>query len=30
MLVSSLMGYGWGYEDIKNFVMDKSTDKITG
>ncbi len=28
MLISSLMGYGWGYEDIKEFVMNKSINKI--
>lgn len=28
MLVSSLMGYGWGYGEIKTFIMDKSTNKI--
>lgn len=28
MLVSSLMGYGWGYADIKNFIMNKSINKI--
>ena len=29
MLVSSLMGYGWGYNDIKEFIMNKATNKIT-
>ena len=29
MLVGSLMGYGWGYAEIKNFIMDKSLDKIS-
>lgn len=28
MLVSSLMGYGWGYGEIKDFVMQKSLNKI--
>lgn len=28
MLVSSLVGYGWGYAEIKNFILDKSTNKI--
>lgn len=28
MLVSSLMGYGWGYKEIKEFVMDKGLNKI--
>lgn len=28
MLVSSLMGYGWGYNDIKSFVEDKLIYKI--
>ena len=25
MLVSSLIGYGWGYDEIKNFIMNKTT-----
>lgn len=25
MLVSSLIGYGWGYEEIKDFIMNKTT-----
>ena len=29
MLISSLMGYGWGYDEIKNFVMDKGLNKIS-
>lgn len=29
MLISSLMGYGWGYDEIKNFVMDKRLNKIS-
>lgn len=28
MLVSSLIGYGWGYNDIKSFVEDKMIYKI--
>lgn len=28
MLIGSLMGYGWGYDDIKEFIMNKSTNKI--
>lgn len=28
MLVSSLVGYGWGYSEIKNFILDKSTNKL--
>ena len=24
MLVSSLMGYGWGYKKIKDFIMEKT------
>ena len=28
MLVSSLMGYGWGYSDIKDFIENKSLNKI--
>lgn len=28
MLVSSLMGYGWGYDEIKSFILDKSMNKI--
>lgn len=28
MLISSLMGYGWGYNDIKSFVEDKLIYKI--
>ena len=28
MLVSSLMGYGWGYSDIKEFIMSKSINRI--
>ncbi len=28
MLVSSLMGYGWGYGEIKGFIMDKSISRI--
>lgn len=28
MLISSLMGYGWGYDEIKEFVMRKSLNKI--
>ena len=24
MLVSSLIGYGWGYDEIKNFIMEQS------
>lgn len=28
MLVSSLMGYGWGYGEIRNFIMDKNINKI--
>lgn len=30
MLVSSLIGYGWGYYEIKDFLMDKSINRITG
>lgn len=28
MLVSSLIGYGWGYSDIKDFITSKSINKI--
>lgn len=28
MLVSSLVGYGWGYSEIKNFISDKSINKL--
>lgn len=28
MLVSSLMGYGWGYSDIKDFIENKAVNKI--
>lgn len=28
MLVSSLMGYGWGYGDIKDFIENKAVNKI--
>lgn len=28
MLVSSLMGYGWGYNEIKDFILSKSVNKI--
>lgn len=28
MLVSSLIGYGWGYSDIKEFITSKSINKI--
>ena len=28
MLVSSLIGYGWGYVEIKDFITDKSLNKI--
>lgn len=28
MLVSSLIGYGWGYGEIKEFVMNKSLNRI--
>lgn len=28
MLVSSLIGYGWGYSDIKEFITNKSINKI--
>lgn len=30
MLVSSLIGYGWGYYEIKEFLMDKKINKIRG
>lgn len=30
MLVSSLIGYGWGYYEIKDFLMDKNINKIRG
>lgn len=30
MLVSSLMGYGWGYGEIKDFIMGKSLNRICG
>ncbi len=30
MLVSSLVAYGWGYDEIKKFIMDKMLNKITG
>lgn len=29
MLVSSLIGYGWGYNEIKEFIMNKSINKIS-
>lgn len=28
MLVSSLIGYGWGYSEIKEFIMNKTINKI--
>lgn len=28
MLVSSLIGYGWGYNEIKSFIMEKATYRI--
>lgn len=28
MLVSSLIGYGWGYNDIKEFIMNEAVNKI--
>lgn len=28
MLVSSLIGYGWGYEEIKDFIVNKTIKKI--
>ena len=28
MLISSLMGYGWGYDEIKDFVMSKANKMI--
>ena len=28
MLAASLIGYGWGYEQIRNFMLDKSLDRI--
>ena len=28
MLVSSLIGYGWGYNEIKDFIMSKAINKI--
>ena len=28
MLVSSLIGYGWGYNEIKDFIMSKEINKI--
>lgn len=30
MLVSSLIGYGWGYCEIKDFFMDKKINRIRG
>ena len=30
VLVGSLMGYGWGYGEIRDFVMDKSINRICG
>lgn len=30
MLVSSLIGYGWGYYEIKDFLMDKAINRIKG
>lgn len=30
MLISSLIGYGWGYYEIKDFLMDKSINRIMG
>lgn len=29
LLISGLVGYGWGYKEIKNFILDKSLNKIT-
>lgn len=29
MLVSSLIGFGWGYDEIKDFVMHNATKKLT-
>ena len=28
MLVSGLIGYGWGYGEIKGFILNKSTNRI--
>lgn len=28
MLVSALVGYGWGYNEIKEFILNKGTNKI--
>lgn len=28
MLVSSLIGYGWGYDEIKDFIVNKTIKKI--
>lgn len=30
MLVSSLVGYGWGYGEIKDFLENKSVNKLVG
>jgi len=30
MLVSSLIGLGWGYDQVKNFVLQEKTKKIAG
>ena len=30
MLVSSLVGYGWGYGEIKEFLENKSVNKLVG
>ena len=28
MLVSALVGYGWGYNEIKEFILNKGINKI--
>ena len=30
MLVSSLIGLGWGYDQVKNFVLQEKTKKLAG
>lgn len=30
MLVSSLIGFGWGYQDIKAFVIERNINMIGG
>lgn len=30
MLISGLIGFGWGYQDIKAFVIERNIDMIGG